>query len=181
MKLILLIAFFSSYLFANTNKIFTGATWLDCPFDYGLLRLIATAERHAKRDIGYPYLISFNNPEDSGQITPDIYNYIKLDNRTIDCLNYENCIHIANTLLEKQIYNIDFGGFQLNYRFNKIETNLFFEIEGSYRRACNNLVTLVNNYGYSWETIAKYHSFTKKHNIKYQVLLKNLITKEINR
>ena len=165
MKVITIIVILANYLMAEY--------YLRCNIDYKIMRYIAQVERSIHRDIGYPYIISFNK-----NIEIDIpFEYKKLDNRSIDCLTKENCIEITNFLLNEKITNLDLGAFQLNYIWNKIAIYKYFVLNDSYMRACENIESLIDRYGYSWETIAKYHSFRKIHRDKYLKLISNVYLK----
>ena len=139
-----------------------------CSLDGSILSLIATIEGHRKKDIGYPYLVSFNNKKDAKKIKSKLGSDIFLDNRTIDCKNRELCTKITNFLIyTENITNLDLGAFQINYTFHKMKTKDYFSFDESYKKACSFLEELVKRHGYSWETIARYHSGTPKYNYAY--------------
>jgi len=147
-----------------------------CPVSHEILYLIASAERSEKREIGYPYLISFNNEKEKKQ-AKKIANFTWIDNRTVDCLNTENCTQALSFLLKNKIKNLDLGPYQLNYKYQKLELNDYFNIKQSYIYACNLIYNNIKKYGYSWDTIAKYHSHTKKYKEIYLKILSRKIKK----
>ena len=162
--------FFKLYSFDTGN----------CPIPYEIMYSIAHTERHIKRKVGYPYLISFNK-----KINIDIlkdFEFIKLDNRTIDCLEQDNCIKITKHLLQNNIKNLDLGGFQINIIYhNKYPISDYFNVSSSYQIACNILVDLVRKYGWSWKTIGKYHSFTEDKSQNYYQKVANYFKSLNNR
>jgi len=163
-------------IFVILAKCLMAEYYLECNIDYGIMRYIAQVERSIYRDIGYPYIISFNN-----KIRIKIpFEYKQLDNRSLDCITKENCIEITNFLLKRDITNLDLGAFQLNYIWNKIPIEKYFILNDSYVKACKNIEILIDRYGYSWETIAKYHSFRKKHINKYLKLISNVYKQNKN-
>lgn len=169
-KLILIIFI----LLVKINLFAEQYSQIKCGIDYSVMELIAKAERSAKRDIGYPYLISFNKGIKYEPYLEN-YKYIRLDSRSIDCLSIDNCESILNNLLRKGVSNLDLGAFQLNYIHHKLPLRKYFHLESSYQKACSFIEDLVSRYGYSWETIARYHSSTEEFNWNYRVILANLI------
>lgn len=146
----------------------------ECEIGYKVLYAIASVERHPKKDVGYPYLISFNKTSQSAilsKIKPEV-KYRRLDNRTIDCLNLQNCILIFKELKERSILNVDLGAFQINPIYHKYPDEAYFNLKGSLLIACKIVTDLKNKYGWSWESLAKYHSYEKSNNYKYQGYLK---------
>lgn len=149
----------------------------DCKVDYRILYGIAKTESHPKREVGYPYLISFNNKGESKILKKTKgLNFIFLDNRTIDCKNTSSCIAILNFLEKKKITNLDLGAFQINYRWHKLDKESYFSVKDSLDFACSHLMTLGEERGWGWEAIASYHSKTPKHNERYRkVVIKHVM------
>lgn len=144
-----------------------------CEVDDLIMYSIAKNERHPKKPIGYPYLISFNNAKDKEKLGKNIQEFF-IDNRTIDCLNSKFCIEILDTLIANGIKNLDCGAYQINYLFWKMPIENYFDIKKSYDKACL-IVSSHNQKFWSWENIAKYHSQTPKYNFSYkQKLLENI-------
>lgn len=168
LKSVLLVICLSSNAFAN------------CNVQHELMYAIAEVERHTKKNVGYPYLISFNNFQDFKEI-PQLLNgfaYNKLDNRTIDCLEENNCIEIARQLIDTHgITNLDMGAYQICYYWNKLPYQNYFDLIKNYNDACYIIEKNVKQFGHSWESIAKYHSFNKERNKKYAQQLQNSIIK----
>ena len=60
----------------------------DCLVDYSIMYVLAGNERHKTRNIGYPYLISFNNAGDAKKVRGELkLNW--LDKRTVDCKEFK--------------------------------------------------------------------------------------------
>jgi len=147
----------------------------ECKFDNKLLTSILMNEYHPKKDIGYEYLISFNNKNDAKRVKALIPDYF-IDNRTIDCQNKETCVFLYSQLRENKISNLDLGPFQINSLYHKHEPDKYFSMNSSYTIACNYLTTLVNEKGYNWYAIASYHSKTPSLNEIYkEKLIKNML------
>ena len=78
------------------------------------------------------------------------------------------CTDITTYLVkQKKIYNLDLGAFQLNYKYKKMKIKNYFSFSKSYKKACAILNGLIDKYGYSWKSIARYHSGTPKYNYAY--------------
>ena len=148
----------------------------NCPVEYSLMYAIAMNERHPKKEIGYPFIISFNGklPATLEKVLIE-YGLIKLDDRSFDCKNLRKCIVATTYLIDKGFKNLDLGAYQINYKYHKFELLSYFSLKESYKKACSILVDNIAKYGYSLKAIAGYHSFTKKHNLKYaKKILKGL-------
>ncbi|WP_152184862.1 hypothetical protein [Sulfurimonas indica] len=148
----------------------------NCQIDNQILLLIASAERCNQREIGYPYLISFNSKKEKEQARK-IANFKWIDNRTADCLDAKNCTEALTFLLKNKITNLDLGPYQLNYIYQKLPLQDYFNVKKSYEYACGLIYQNIKKYGYSWDTIAMYHSHTKKHKEKYLRILSANIKK----
>lgn len=168
-KIFLSILLFPFLLFANSDK---------CNIDSSILKTIAQVERHQDKNVGYQYLISFNNGKDAKLAKKQIGKTIFLDSRTIDCKNKQLCTKITNYLINEKITNLDLGAFQINYKFHKMKIENYFSFQKSYLKACSYLTKLVKEYGYTWRTIAMYHSATPKYNYNYLKKISMLTTKK---
>lgn len=149
----------------------------ECEIGYRVLYAIAQVERHPKKEVGYPYLISFNKTSQTAilaklKATMPQLRYKFLDKRTIDCLNIQNCILIFKELQKHSINNIDLGAFQINPIYHKYPAENYFTLKSSLLIACKIVTDLKNKYGWSWESLARYHSYERNNNYKYQGYLK---------
>ena len=139
-----------------------------CSVPTKILEVVAKFERHAKRPIGYQYIIAFNNQDEAKRAKEAIGKDLFLDWRTIDCKNENLCMKILSYVSQElNIDNMDLGSFQINYHHHKMPIRDYFSFEKSYIKACNYLETLIANYGYSWQTIAKYNHKNPKVNQPY--------------
>jgi hypothetical protein len=79
----------------------------------------------------------------------------------IRCGTTEQCSAQAQALIEGGIVNLDLGPYQINYKYHPNPmVHEFFE-EGTAREKANNiLIRLVKSFGYSWETLGRYHHFS---------------------
>lgn len=152
-----------------------------CKVSPVILEAIAKVERHAKRPPGYPFLISFNNEQEAKVVQDIIGKEVFLDWRTIDCKNSEICIKISEYVIHTlSIQNMDLGAYQINFKHHKMPLKNYFSFEDSYFKACHFLETLINQHGYTWETIARYHSATPKYNYAYLEKISTILKKENN-
>lgn len=154
----------------------------NCKVKHELMYAIASVEKHPKLDVGYPYIISFNNKEDwikkDEVLKGSKFRTFKNDNRTIDCLTENNCVSIAKKLINKKIVNMDMGAFQICYRWHKYSINTYFDLIKSYNKACSLVMSHVKRKGNTWEAIASYHSQTKKFNERYSHLIQKKLIQQ---
>ncbi|RDU55068.1 hypothetical protein CQA49_00885 [Helicobacter sp. MIT 00-7814] len=143
----------------------------ECQIHDDVLFGIATIEGHPKRDLGYPYIISFNKKSDIYKLTEDD-RWFSIDSRTIDCLDTDRCLAVYSEIRDLGIKDIDLGAFQINPRFWQYNPEEYFDFEKSKQRACEILTKIKDRHGWSWESIAKYHSKKKENNLAYQKRLK---------
>lgn len=157
--------------------ILSNSLYAECGISHKIMYGIAKVEHHAKRDVGYPYIISFNNPSELKDIKKLLsgVGLLILDDRSIDCKNQALCINTTQLLINSKITNLDLGAFQVNYESNVAPLNIYFDLSESYSYACNLVTQHIKKNGFTWESIANYHSKTKSLNTKY----KNNLLKEI--
>jgi len=165
MKFILLFISFTYIVMANNikpnnipNDLVYGILMNECYIDKGFCN---------------PYIISFNNKKD---IKKAKKLGLKFKNkRSIYCETEKKCEKTLIFLLKHKISNLDLGVFQINYKYHKMAKNEYFNFKKSKLKVKKILANLINKYGYSWETIGRYHSSTKKLNKKYCLsLYKNI-------
>lgn len=152
-----LIFLFNNDLEANT-----------CSVHNNIMKSILMEERHTIKNIGYEYLISFNNSCEATRYK-DVYDNLFLDSRTIDCKNLNTCINILKNLLANGITNLDLGPYQLNYIHQKVpHESHYFSFIDSYYKACSYVEKNIKEFGYTWYAIAAYHSKTPSLNDRYR-------------
>jgi hypothetical protein len=167
-KTIILFLIMVQYVFSN------------CIVDDDIMLSILIKEREHKRSIGYEFLISFNNEDDAKLIRKDTsLKKMFLNNRTMDCKNRSNCAEVLKKILQKNIRNLDVGAYQANTVYHLNSFNNYediFNLDKSYNFACNYVMSKINKLGYSWESIAAYHSETPEFNTKYKNELIDIYT-----
>lgn len=144
-----------------------------CQISYRVLYAIAKTEGHPKKEVGYPYLISFNNSQDMKSLSKIELDYEELDSRTIDCKNLKSCVLIFQELKKNSITNLDLGAFQINPTYHLYADTHYFKLKDSLLAACEIITKIKNKFGWSWDSLAKYHSYSKERNLQYQKYLKH--------
>jgi len=151
-----------------------------CKIPNAIMLSILKNESSNKRKVGYPFLIRINGKQNIKKTKSLLIYEIKSDkikninSCVYDCKNKTECIKTVKKLLDSNIVNLDLGPYQTNYKFHKYNLKYYFSLSTSFLIACKFQHELINRYGYSWETIARYHSGTPKLNRRY----KNLLVKE---
>lgn len=139
---------------------------VSCELSHESMVLIAKTEKHPKRRLGYPYLISFNNESDAKKVYQR-YQVMFIPNkgvdRSIDCVNEETCVNVLQELITQGIDNVDLGGFQINYRHHKLRHEYYFRVAESYEYACSYAYGFVRKHGETFKSLAMYHSQTPKY------------------
>ena len=140
----------------------------ECKVNYLVMYTLATNERNLKRDVGYPYLISFNSQKERKKVVEKL-NLEWIDNRTLDCKSLSECRDTLKTVNQMGITNLDLGGYQFHqnsYPFS--DSDEYFDLKKSYKNACNKVYKhYLETRDWSWYTIARYHSKTPSFNKKY--------------
>ena len=137
-----------------------------CSIDYSIMYAIQKVERHAKLEVGYPYIISFNSKNDRAKVKKKLdLNWI--DSRSVDCQETVQCENTLDKILKLKVKNVDLGAFQINYKYHTMKLDEYFNHKKSYLRACRIIERLIRKYGMSADTVARYHSSTKKHRVRY--------------
>jgi len=79
----------------------------------------------------------------------------------IKCSSSEQCSAQAQALIAGGIVNLDLGPYQINYKYHPDPMlHEYFE-ENTAREKANTILTrLVKSFGYSWETLGRYHHFS---------------------
>lgn len=158
-------------LIVGIGLLLSGLFAQECEIQDSVLDGIAKIEGHPKREFGYPYIISFNDKADILKLTIDD-RWIPIDSRTIDCLDADRCLAVYSEIKDLGIKNIDLGAYQINPKFWRLKPEEYFDFELSRKKACKIITDLKSKHGWSWETLAMYHSKNKKNNLAYQKRLK---------
>jgi hypothetical protein len=129
-----------------------------------------------------PYVIRLNNPL---EIQLAIDNNITLEKNLLKCINQENCVLKAKELISLGINNFDNGAYQINYKYNPILNIEEYFNESQARLIVNNiLINLIKKWGYSWETIGRYHHSPESdynRNMNYYIKISDYIVKIQNK
>jgi len=147
-----------------------ASSYDQCRLSHQSMVLIAKVEKHPKRKLGYPYLISFNNKKDAVSAKKKYKKYFIYKSksaRTIDCKSETVCLQILDDLLKHKIKNLDLGGFQINYMYHKIPKRHYFRVAESYQYACAYAQNFTDKYGSTFKSLAMYHSGTPKYRNAY--------------
>lgn len=159
MKFFLLNLFFVSILFSS-EKIE--------PNDIPDLLTTAILLNECLQENNYcnPYIISFNSNKEKNKAKKVGFTFY--NKRNIYCYNKKTCEKTLFSLNSIGIFNLDLGPFQLNQKYHKMK-NLqnYFDFNKSKEKVKKILSSLINKYGYSWHTIGRYNSSTKKINKRY--------------
>lgn len=79
----------------------------------------------------------------------------------IKCNSTEECSTQAQALINGGITNLDLGPYQINYKYHPNPfLNEYFEDITARENANEILSKLVKSFGYSWETLGRYHHFS---------------------
>lgn len=124
-----------------------------------------------------PYVIRINKQED---IDKALLNGVSINKNLIKCQTKENCISSAERLSQIGIKNMDLGPYQINYFYHPTSFETYFE-ENSVREKVHFILSdLIKRYGYSWETLGRYHKsveFDSIANRNYYLKLNEYISK----
>lgn len=105
-----------------------------------------------------PHVIRINLLEDAQRALAAGF---AVEGHLIRCGSTQECAIQAQALIEGGITNLDLGPYQINYKYHPDPfINDFFE-EAEAREKANTILTnLVKSFGYSWETLGRYHHFS---------------------
>lgn len=79
----------------------------------------------------------------------------------IRCNSTQECVAQTQALINGGITNLDLGPYQINYKYhpNPILQDYFLD-ETEREHANRIMMNLVKSFGYSWETLGRYHHFS---------------------
>jgi hypothetical protein len=102
-----------------------------------------------------PHVIRINASEEAERAKMAGF---QVNGHLIRCGSTEQCTAQAQALIEGGIVNLDLGPYQINYKYHPNPmVHEFFE-ESTAREKANAILTrLVKSFGYSWETLGRYH------------------------
>lgn len=151
-----------------------------CAIDRDLIKAIAFDERSLEKGPRYPYVISFNSSSDAAELrgiisSAEIGEWI--NSRSFDCKTLNNCTELLSVLIENDYKNLDLGHMQFCYRFHVFELSDYFIPQRSEEKACEFLLNLSKQHGWSWKTIGRYHSSNEEKNRKYYESIQKTLKK----
>lgn len=105
-----------------------------------------------------PYVIRINAIEEAQRAAQAGF---AVNGHLIRCGNTQECSLQAQALIEGGIVNLDLGPYQINYKYHPNPMlHEFFEDAPAREQANAILTKLVKSFGYSWETLGRYHHFS---------------------
>lgn len=105
-----------------------------------------------------PHVIRINAIEDAqrAQAAGFIVN-----GHLIRCSSVDECSAQAQALINGGITNLDLGPYQINYKYHPNPMLHEYFDDATAREHANEILTkLVKSFGYSWETLGRYHHFS---------------------
>jgi hypothetical protein len=79
----------------------------------------------------------------------------------IRCNSTQECVAQTQALINGGIVNLDLGPYQINYKYHPNPVLQDYFIDETEREHANRIMmNLVKSFGYSWETLGRYHHFS---------------------
>jgi hypothetical protein len=105
-----------------------------------------------------PHVIRINAAEEAQRAQAAGFD---VNGHLIKCGSTQECTTQAQALIEGGITNLDLGAYQINFKYHPNPMlHEYFE-ENLAREKANAILTkLVKSFGYSWETLGRYHHFS---------------------
>lgn len=105
-----------------------------------------------------PHVIRINAIEDAQRAQAAGF---AVNGHLIRCASINECSLQAQALIDGGITNLDLGPYQINYKYHPNPIlNEYFDDTTARERANEILTKLVKSFGYSWETLGRYHHFS---------------------
>ncbi|MDD2838737.1 MAG: hypothetical protein AB7U44_09515 [Sulfuricurvum sp.] len=134
----------------------------DLPTDIRMPDIVLDAIKHCEclKENGEcnPNVIRINAVEEAQRAAAAGF---AVEGHLIRCGSSQECSVQAQALIEGGIVNLDLGPYQINYKYHPNPMlHEYFE-ESTAREQANAILTkLVKSFGYSWETLGRYHHFS---------------------
>ncbi len=104
-----------------------------------------------------PNVIRINAAEDTQRAQAAGF---AVNGHIIRCNSTEECSVQAQALINGGITNLDLGPYQINYKYHPNPMLHEYFVDATEREHANRIITgLVKSFGYSWETLGRYHHF----------------------
>jgi hypothetical protein len=105
-----------------------------------------------------PHVIRINATEDAQRAQAAGF---AVNGHLIRCASIDGCSAQAQALIDGGITNLDLGPYQINYKYHPNPMlHEYFDDTTSREQANAILTKLVKSFGYSWETLGRYHHFS---------------------
>lgn len=102
-----------------------------------------------------PHVIRINIAEEAQRAAAAGF---AVNGHLIKCGSPEQCSLQTQALIDGGITNIDLGPYQINYKYHPNPMlHEYFQDETAREQANSILTKLVKSFGYSWETLGRYH------------------------
>ncbi len=102
-----------------------------------------------------PHVIRINSIDDAQRAGAAGF---AVNGHLIRCGSTQECAMQAQALIDGGINNLDLGPYQINYKYHPNPFVHEYFDESSAREKANGILTrLVKSFGYSWETLGRYH------------------------
>lgn len=138
--------------------------------DYTIPQRVMNAYRHVEcyHDATkqcVPYFIRFNKPDDFKRAQSALsHSMYRFQSPYLFCDTAAECGTAAKGVVALGIVNIDLGPYQINYfyqhhRWRDTTMEQYFDMSMAEKRARIIVRDLIDKYGYSWRTLARYHHY----------------------
>lgn len=139
---------------------------------------IVNTEAYKENGVINPYVVCLNTKADIQKATE--YGMV-VDGRAIKCKSEELCVETVLALEMLGIKNVDVGAYQINLVFHPTDSvEDYFNMDTARASAEAIVLGHIKRDGYTWESIAKYHSGTPELNRRYAMKLYSYVYKETN-
>lgn len=106
-----------------------------------------------------PNVIRINSSEDA--LRAQQAGFPVVNGHIIRCNSTQECVMQAQALIDGGVINLDLGPYQINYKYHPNPRLAEYFIDEVEREHANRIITgLVKSFGYSWETLGRYHHFS---------------------
>jgi len=136
--------------FASAESTNTGIRMPDVVLD-----AIRNNECLKEQGVCNPNVIRINAQEDIARAVNAGYD---VQGHLIRCISVTDCTAQAQSLINGGIVNLDLGPYQINYKYHPNPMlHEYFDHDTAREHANRILTSLVKTFGYSWETLGRYH------------------------
>lgn len=119
-----------------------------------------------------PHVIRINAEEDAQRAQAAGF---AVNGHLIRCASVDECSVQAQALIEGGITNLDLGPYQINYKYHPNPLlSEYFDDTTSREKANTILTKLVKSFGYSWETLGRYHHFSATDRTRNEVYYRKM-------